>query len=105
MRLSTLPVNEVQLESPDHPVTFHCHTKSNIALKGRDYENGFSVSLMSKDLRLVAAARAAAQASMPSLESVQAVYQSMEERGWASKDFSIVYRHVGGGCASRVDES
>ena len=63
----------------------------------RDYENGFAVALMAKDLGLVhAAARSSAHASMPLLESVRNVYSDMEKRGWARKDFSIVYRHIGG---------
>jgi 3-hydroxyisobutyrate dehydrogenase len=63
----------------------------------REYENGFAVALMSKDLGLVQAARASAGAGMPFLKAVRETYADLEKRGWGRRDFSIVYKHVAGG--------
>lgn len=63
----------------------------------RDYRGGFGISLMSKDLRLAMVAAREAGANMALGDSALAVYQAAEKRDdCKGRDFSVVYRYLGG---------
>lgn len=61
----------------------------------RDYEGGFGVSLMKKDLKLAIAAAKEAGARLELAEKAQQVYEETEKQ-YKGKDFSVVYRWLGG---------
>lgn len=62
----------------------------------RDYEGGFGIELMKKDLRLAIeeARRVGARVEMG--ERAGDVYEIAEEEGGKGKDFSVVYKWMGG---------
>ena len=61
----------------------------------RDYEGGFGVSLMKKDLRLAIAAAKEVGAELALAETAREVYEETE-KAHKGKDFSVVYRWLGG---------
>lgn len=61
----------------------------------RGYEGGFGVSLMKKDLKLAIAAAQEAGARLELSEKAREVYEATENE-YAGKDFSVVYRWLGG---------
>ncbi len=61
----------------------------------RDYDGGFGVSLMKKDLKLAIAAAKEAGARLELSERAQEIYEATEAKH-AGKDFSVVYRWLGG---------
>ena len=61
----------------------------------RDYEGGFGVSLMKKDLKLAIAAAEEAGARLELSEKAQEIYEDAEGE-FTGKDFSVVYRWLGG---------
>lgn len=61
----------------------------------RDYNGGFGVSLMSKDLRLAIKAADEAGAKLVLAEVAKSVYE-LTEKEHKGKDFSVVYRWLGG---------
>ncbi|OAL33812.1 hypothetical protein AYO20_06988 [Fonsecaea nubica] len=61
----------------------------------RDYEGGFGVSLMNKDLRLAMAAANEAGAKLALADKAKEVYDQTEKE-YKGKDFSVVYRWLGG---------
>jgi 3-hydroxyisobutyrate dehydrogenase-like beta-hydroxyacid dehydrogenase len=61
----------------------------------RDYAGGFGVSLMNKDLRLAMTAAGEASAKLVLAEKAKEVYDAAE-RDHKGKDFSVVYRWLGG---------
>jgi len=61
----------------------------------RDYEGGFGVSLMNKDLRLAIAAASEAGAKLVLAQRAKEVYDEAE-KAHKGKDFSVVYRWLGG---------
>lgn len=61
----------------------------------RDYEGGFGVSLMKKDLRLAMAAAAEAGAKLELGEKAKEVYDATEA-AHKGKDFSVVYKYLRG---------
>jgi len=61
----------------------------------RDYEGGFGVSLMNKDLRLAMTAASEAGAKLVLAEKAKEVYDETE-KAHKGKDFSVVYRWLGG---------
>lgn len=61
----------------------------------RDYNGGFGVSLMSKDLRLAIKAADEASAKLVLAEVAKSVYE-LTEKEHKGKDFSVVYRWLGG---------
>lgn len=64
---------------------------------GRDYRGGFGISLMRKDLRLAMAAAAEAGADMRLSEAASRLYEEAEgDERCAGRDFSVVYRYLGG---------
>lgn len=63
----------------------------------RDFQGGFGISLMKKDLRLAMVAAGEAGAKMKLAERAMQVYQEAEkEERCAGRDFSVVYRYLGG---------
>lgn len=61
----------------------------------RDYQGGFGVSLMKKDLKLAIAAAREAGARLELAEKAQEIYEETE-KAHKGKDFSVVYRWLGG---------
>ncbi len=61
----------------------------------RDYTGGFGVGLMRKDLKLAIAAAEEAGARLELAARAREVYEEAEER-FGGKDFSVVYRWLGG---------
>lgn len=61
----------------------------------RDYQGGFGVSLMSKDLRLAMTAAEEAGAKLVLADKAKEVYAEAEKQ-YKGKDFSVVYRWLGG---------
>jgi len=61
----------------------------------RDYEGGFGVSLMNKDLRLAMQAASEAGAKLVLADKAKEVYDDAE-KAYKGKDFSVVYRWLGG---------
>jgi 3-hydroxyisobutyrate dehydrogenase len=64
---------------------------------GRDYQGGFGIGLMRKDLRLAMLAAKEAGAELPLAEKASEVYETAEaEDRCKGRDFSVVYRWLGG---------
>lgn len=63
----------------------------------RDYSGGFSIALMKKDLGLAVVAAEEAGAKLELGPKAQDVYEAVDgDEQYAGKDFSIVYRYLGG---------
>eukprot|EP01094_Clydonella_sp_ATCC50884_P019088 TRINITY_DN3659_c0_g1_i1.p1 TRINITY_DN3659_c0_g1~~TRINITY_DN3659_c0_g1_i1.p1 ORF type:complete len:387 (-),score=112.11 TRINITY_DN3659_c0_g1_i1:167-1192(-) len=62
----------------------------------RDYEGGFGVDLMAKDLSLAVAAAHQAKAPLPLGGSTLQVYNMLSEAGYGRKDFGSVYKFLQG---------
>jgi 3-hydroxyisobutyrate dehydrogenase len=60
----------------------------------RDYEGGFGVSLMKKDLKLAIRAAQEASARLELATKAEEVYEKVEQ-DYKGKDFSVVYRWLG----------
>lgn len=64
---------------------------------GRDYGGGFGVALMKKDLRLALFAAKEADAKMVLGDRAMEVYtEAAEKEDCKGRDFSVVYRYLGG---------
>jgi 3-hydroxyisobutyrate dehydrogenase len=59
-----------------------------------DYEPGFAVAMMLKDLRLARDAAASAGAQINFGQQAEQIYASLDEQGLTGKDFSVVMRHI-----------
>ena len=59
-----------------------------------DYEPGFTVAMMLKDLRLAQDAAASASANIEFGKQAEQLYAQLDEEGLTSKDFSVVMRHI-----------
>lgn len=59
-----------------------------------DYEPGFTVAMMLKDLRLAQDAAASASANIEFGKQAEQLYAQLDEEGLTSKDFSFVMRHI-----------
>ena len=64
------------------------------APSNRDYEAGFAVAMMLKDLRLAQDAAADSGAAVPFGDEAERLYAELDAQGLSSKDFSVVMRHV-----------
>lgn len=60
----------------------------------KNYEAGFTVAMMLKDLNLAQAAAKAAQAATPLGEKAAAIYSKFDANGQGSLDFSGIIRHL-----------
>jgi 3-hydroxyisobutyrate dehydrogenase-like beta-hydroxyacid dehydrogenase len=65
------------------------------APSSRDYEGGFGVNLMKKDLKLAIKAAQEAGARLELAEKAEEIYEKVE-KDHKGKDFSVVYRWLGG---------
>ncbi len=59
-----------------------------------DYEPGFAVAMMLKDLRLARDAAASAGAQINFGQQAEQIYATLDEQGLTGKDFSVVMRHI-----------
>jgi 3-hydroxyisobutyrate dehydrogenase len=66
------------------------------APSNRDYEPGFTVDMMLKDLKLAQAAAQANAAATPLGAGASALYQMLANAGLGAKDFSVMFRFVSG---------
>lgn len=66
----------------------------------RDYEGGFGISLMKKDLKLAISAAQEAGARLELARKAEQVYEDVE-KDYKGKDFSVVYRWLGRANGSR----
>lgn len=64
------------------------------APSNRDYEAGFAVAMMLKDLRLAQDAAADSGAAVPFGDAAERLYAELDAQDLSSKDFSVVMRHV-----------
>lgn len=63
----------------------------------RDYAGGFGISLMKKDLKLAMVAANEAEARLELADAARTLYEAAEkEEGCKGRDFSVVYRYIGG---------
>jgi 3-hydroxyisobutyrate dehydrogenase len=67
------------------------------APSNRDYAPGFAAALMLKDLRIAMEAAQAAGALTPMGAQATQLYAMMAESGLAERDFSAMFRFLGGG--------
>ena len=58
----------------------------------REYVGGFGSALMMKDLGLALEAGRGAGVRVEMGEKVLALYERVKEKGWAGKDFSVIYQ-------------
>lgn len=64
---------------------------------GKDYQGGFGIGLMRKDLRLAVLAAKEADAKLVLADKAQEVYEQAERvERCRGRDFSVVYRWLGG---------
>ena len=61
-----------------------------------DYQGGFAVGLMLKDLKLASEAAAQVGASVPMGNAAEALYQILANQGEANRDFSLMIRLLNG---------
>ncbi|WP_288485509.1 3-hydroxyisobutyrate dehydrogenase [uncultured Novosphingobium sp.] len=61
-----------------------------------DYQGGFAVALMLKDLKLASEAAAQVGASVPMGNAAEALYQMLANRGEGQRDFSAMIRFLDG---------
>lgn len=64
------------------------------APSNRDYQPGFAVAMMLKDLRLANAAAEGASAATPLGQHAQEIYARLDEDGYAGLDFSGVMKRI-----------
>jgi 3-hydroxyisobutyrate dehydrogenase len=62
----------------------------------RDYEPGFTVAMMLKDMRLSQQAAGSVAAATPLASASTAIYQIVAANGYAERDFSCVFNLVSG---------
>jgi len=66
------------------------------APSNRDYQPGFAVDMMLKDLRLAAGASEAAGATTPFGDAARDAYAALSEDGYGDLDFSGVMKRIRG---------
>lgn len=64
------------------------------AASSRNYENGFAVNLIKKDMVLALEAARKANASTEMLEKSLDYYLQVEKKGFGKKDFGFVYQYI-----------
>jgi 3-hydroxyisobutyrate dehydrogenase len=60
----------------------------------RDYNGGFQVSLIRKDLSIALEAAGAADANLNFAKAAIDTYRDLEKKGYGKKDFGYVYRYI-----------
>ena len=66
------------------------------AASNRDFQAGFSVGMMAKDLRLAQLAAKSVDASTPLGREAAALYTSFEENGNRNLDYSAIIKKISG---------
>ena len=66
------------------------------APSNNDYQPGFAVAMMLKDLRLAQQAAQISEAATPLGAQAEAIYAKLDEDGFAGLDFSGVMRRLRG---------
>jgi 3-hydroxyisobutyrate dehydrogenase len=61
-----------------------------------DYQGGFAVALMLKDLKLATQAAQAVDASVPMGNAAEALYQMLASAGEGGRDFSVIIEMLRG---------
>lgn len=61
---------------------------------GRDYEGGFLVRLIAKDLGLAQAAATATSSPVPLGAAAHQIYRLLASKGLNEKDFAVIYRYL-----------
>ena len=62
----------------------------------RDYEPGFTVAMMLKDLKLSQAAAGDVSMRTRMGENATSMYQALSDTGQGPKDLSVMYRYLSG---------
>ena len=77
-------------------MTSYCPAPGPVAAApaNNDYEPGFTVAMMLKDLRLAQDAAASASANIEFGNQAERFYAQLDEEGLTGKDFSVVMRHI-----------
>ena len=77
-------------------MTSYCPSPGPVpaAPSNRDYQPGFAVAMMLKDLKLAAGAADEAGANIEFGKLAEATYQKLSEDGFGSLDFSGVMKRV-----------
>ena len=80
-------------------VSSYCPAPGPVAAApaNNDYEPGFTVAMMLKDLRLAQDAADGASASIAFGKQAEQLYAQLDQEGLTGKDFSVVMRHIKNG--------
>ena len=80
-------------------MTSYCPAPGPVAASpaNNDYEPGFTVAMMLKDLRLAQDAADGASASIAFGKQAEQLYAQLDQDGLTGKDFSVVMRHIKNG--------
>ncbi|RZO79263.1 MAG: 3-hydroxyisobutyrate dehydrogenase [OM182 bacterium] len=80
-------------------MTSYCPAPGPVAASpaNNDYEPGFTVAMMLKDLRLAQDAADGASASIAFGKQAEQLYAQLDQEGLTGKDFSVVMRHIKNG--------
>ncbi|MEM9575211.1 MAG: 3-hydroxyisobutyrate dehydrogenase [Pseudomonadota bacterium] len=77
-------------------MTSYCPAPGPVATapSNNDYEPGFAVDMMLKDLHLASAAAKSSDVLTDLGERTTSIYESLSKKGFGQKDFSIIMKHV-----------
>ena len=80
-------------------VSSYCPAPGPVAAApaNNDYEPGFTVAMMLKDLRLAQDAADGASANIAFGKQAEQLYAQLDQEGLTGKDFSVVMRHIKNG--------
>ena len=80
-------------------MTSYCPAPGPVAASpaNNNYEPGFTVAMMLKDLRLAQDAADGASASIAFGKQAEQLYAQLDQEGLTGKDFSVVMRHIKNG--------
>ena len=80
-------------------MTSYCPAPGPVAASpaNNDYEPGFTVAMMLKDLRLAQDAADGASANIAFGKQAEQLYAQLDQEGLTGKDFSVVMRHIKNG--------
>ncbi len=79
-------------------MTSYCPAPGPVASSpsNRDYQPGFAVAMMLKDLHLASAAADFSQAVIPLGKMAESIYEDFEQSGYGNLDFSGVIKRISG---------
>ncbi len=77
-------------------MTSYCPAPGPVAAapSNNDYQAGFAVAMMLKDLRLAADAAASCRTATPFGAKAESTYAALADAGMADRDFSIIMQHL-----------